>query len=325
MSRNSNKALRIISIYERLNRGELLKRKKLAKKYAVSPKTITRDINDLNTYLSSFYKYNEDKLIKYSQSQGGYLLENTGDNFLTSQEILGITKVLLESRAFNESEMNKILDKLIHKTTPASRKQLEERISNERFHYTPVRHNQNLLDIIWEISQAILKQKVVNIKYNKPGKTELISRKIDPLGIMFSEFYFYLIAHNHKSNDDFKIVYRLDRICKLEISDMNFQLNYTNRFQEGEFRKKVQFMTAGELMTVKFKFRGILEAVLDRLPTARILEENNGEYILEAEVYGPGIKMWFLSQGERLEVISPQSFREKMKSTIKKMLKSYKN
>ena len=40
-----------------------------------------------------------------------------------------------------------------------------------------------------------------------------------------------------------------------------------------------------------------VEAVLDRLPTAKIIREEEGTYEIEAEVYGQGVDMWVRSQG----------------------------
>jgi hypothetical protein len=55
---------------------------------------------------------------------------------------------------------------------------------------------------------------------------------------------------------------------------------------------------------VKFKYNGPdIDAILDRLPTAQILDEENGSYIISAEVFGTGINMWLRSQGPYVEVI----------------------
>ena len=55
---------------------------------------------------------------------------------------------------------------------------------------------------------------------------------------------------------------------------------------------------------MKFRFYGEnVEAVLDRLPTAQILSEEDGVYTIAAEVFGKGIEMWIRSQGELVEVI----------------------
>lgn len=43
-----------------------------------------------------------------------------------------------------------------------------------------------------------------------------------------------------------------------------------------------------------------MEAILDRLPTARIVDEVDGKYVIQAEVFGDGIDMWLRSQGENI-------------------------
>ena len=62
-------------------------------------------------------------------------------------------------------------------------------------------------------------------------------------------------------------------------------------------------MYGGKLRKVTFKYSGYsVEAVLDRLPTAKILSEENGVYTITAEVFGDGIDMWIRSQGDRVEM-----------------------
>ena len=63
-------------------------------------------------------------------------------------------------------------------------------------------------------------------------------------------------------------------------------------------------MYGGKLQRVKFLYKGdSLEAVLDRLPTAKILNEEDGVYTISAEVFGKGIDMWLKSQGDLVEII----------------------
>ena len=105
---------------------------------------------------------------------------------------------------------------------------------------------------------------------------------------------------------------------------MKFRVDESERFQDGEFRKRIQFMYSGELMKVKFEFTGpSLEAVLDKLPTSRILESNKEKHIIEAEVYGKGIKIWLLSQESGIKVLSPKSFVEEMALEAKKIYEIY--
>ncbi len=71
------------------------------------------------------------------------------------------------------------------------------------------------------------------------------------------------------------------------------------KFSDGEFRKRIQFMYAGELCHVTFDYSGTsVEAVLDCLPPTRVISEDGGVYRIIADVYGNGIDMWPRSQGE---------------------------
>lgn len=62
-------------------------------------------------------------------------------------------------------------------------------------------------------------------------------------------------------------------------------------------------MYSGDLKTVRFAFTGVLEALLDKLPTAQIEKEVGGGVIVTAEVFGNGIDMWLRSQGDRVKVL----------------------
>jgi len=55
---------------------------------------------------------------------------------------------------------------------------------------------------------------------------------------------------------------------------------------------------------VKFQYSGTdIDAILDRLPTAELLDEQDGVYTVSAEVFGTGINMWIRSQGDYVKII----------------------
>lgn len=63
-------------------------------------------------------------------------------------------------------------------------------------------------------------------------------------------------------------------------------------------------MYGGRLQKVTFEYSGNdIDAILDRLPTAKVLSEEDGVYKVSAEVFGTGINMWLRSQGENINVI----------------------
>ncbi len=120
---------------------------------------------------------------------------------------------------------------------------------------------------------------------------------------MFSEFYFYLIAYMAEADKDFPIVFRIDRMEDIKETGEIFSVPYKDKFNDGEFRKRVQFMYTGELKTVTFEYSGVLEAILDRIPTCKILKEEKGVYTIRAEAYGDGIDMWLRSQGDKVKIL----------------------
>ena len=83
-------------------------------------------------------------------------------------------------------------------------------------------------------------------------------------------------------------------------------------------------MWPGKLQTIRFEFTGpSVQAVLDKLPTARIIERDGRKYLIEAEVYGKGIKMWLLSQGAWVRVIAPIDLVNEMQNELIKSLNQY--
>ena len=300
---NGNKGFRLLSMYELLNKGEVIKKADLATRYGVSEKTIQRDIDDLREYLAGTYFDEGEVSIIYDRSRSGYYLVRLEREWLTNEEVLAVCKILLESRAFCKAELGSLVTKLLAQVTPHDRKQVEELTRNEQFYYVPLRHGKKLLTAIWGLSEYITKHEVIQIAYRREDGIER-KHEVKPVAIMFSEYYFYLIAYMADGSKDFPTVFRIDRMGNFQGTGVKFRIPYRDKFNDGEFRKRVQFMYSGKLRRVKFEYSGhSIEAVLDRLPTAEVLAEKDGIYTVSAEVYGNGIDMWLKGQGEKVEVL----------------------
>lgn len=314
---------RVLHIYRRLCRGEIIYKAVEADSFHVTEKTIQRDIEDIRDFLSEVQRESETSELLYSRANKGYVMKQAAEQ-LTSSDVLAIAKVLLESRAFCRQEIDGLLHKLLFHISPEERKKVQTIIANEQFHYRPLQHGKALLDVIWCLSQAVKHQRLVRLEYKKEQETGSFTRVVEPQGIIFSEYYFYLIACIHDAHYDFPAIYRVDRIQDLTTLEDGFSVSYCQRFEEGEFRKRVQFMQSGSLQRVIFRYWGkSLEAVMDRLPTAKILSRAGNSTLVEAEVFGQGIAMWLLSQGEYVEVVEPKEFREQMKKTVGELTKIY--
>lgn len=315
---DKSKAIRVLSIYDRFLDGKLLNKSEEAFRFNVNGRTIQRDIDDIRRYLdiksgdSCNTSIDE---INYNFSNKGFILERGDNQKLSNSEILAVCKILLDSRAFPKKEMNKVIDNIVDCCArEAEKKIVKQLIANERYHYIEPQHKTDFLDILWKAGQAIKEQKYIETGYIRLKDKKEVKRILRPAAIMFSEFYFYLTAFidDEKIKENFEVlddiyptIYRIDRIKNLKVLDKKFQLPYKDRFEEGEFRKRIQFMYGGKLQRIKFKYYGYsIEAVLDRLPTAKILSEKDGVYTISAEVFGRGIEGWIRGQGENVEVIS---------------------
>lgn len=310
MNPNEVKSARLLTIYSELVNGAVLQKSELAQRFHITERSVQRDIESLRFFFAEQMLAQD---IVYDSREKGYRLTNAIPKSLSNSEILAVCKILLESRSMVKEELSPILDKLVDCCVPAeSRKAVQELLANEKFLYVEPHHGQRILPGLWELGQAVQKRKVLEITYQKLRGRETVTRIIEPAGLMFSEYYFYLVGFIRDINreqefynpdDLFPTIYRVDRILEFHETGERFSVPYGQRFSEGEFRKRVQFMFGGKLQTVRFKYTGpSIEAVLDRLPTAEIVKEQEGEYEIRAEVFGTGIEMWLRSQGEYVKI-----------------------
>lgn len=309
-----DKIERVLSIYTKLINGAVVSKSEEANRFGVNERSIQRDIDDIRNFLENDGVQNASiNTIIYDRTEKGYRLEKKYQSKFTNGEMLAICKILLDSRALIKEEMSEILSKLISCCVSGKNRQMiSELIRNEEYHYVEPRHKTKFLDRIWEIGQAIRKYQYIEIDYERTKDHSIVKRKLKPLAIMFSEFYFYLTAFIENEevrqdfdnlNDSFPTIYRIDRIKKLKVLDEKFHVLYSNRFEEGQFRKRIQFMYGGKLQNIKFRYFGNdIDAILDRLPTANVISEENGEYLVSAEVFGKGIDMWLRSQGDNVQL-----------------------
>lgn len=313
---------RVLHIYSKIMNGGLVKKSEVARYFGVNERSIQRDIDDIRNYMqNNLIREGYQHSVIYDREKKGYRLEKISLLKLTNSELLALSKILLDSRAFPKDEMQDILQKIIFCAAPAeSLKMIKELLSNEMFHYVEPRHGVNVTDMLWEIGQAIQQNRYMEISYQRSKDKKLISRKIKPLAIIFSEYYFYLTAfiderddirnYFQVEDDIFPTIYRIDRIKRFNVLEEQFYVPYKDRFEEGEFRKRIQFMYGGKLRKIRFEYSGFsVESILDRLPTAKIeKQEKSGDgkrdvFTISAEVFGDGIDMWIRSQGDCVKII----------------------
>ncbi len=315
----NTKQYRVLEIFFRGLRGEDLSVQGLANEYEVSTKSITRSINELKDFLADHRELVGNTELQYSYSDKCYRLYM--DEFLTNKELFALVEVMIGARAFSKMELLTLIDKLKKFTTPEDRPKLNELIRKELYHYPEVSHDcESVQDNLWKIVNCITERKEISIEYYRMDR-KWVTHRLRPATVMFADYYFYLIAFVTEGKTEKPYYFRIDRIKQITIHRKNFSTLDAPAFDEGLLRKRSLFMWPGKHQIIRFEFNGpSVQAVLDKLPTARIIERMGGrKYLIEAEVYGDGIKMWLLSQGAWVKVVAPDEFVDSIKKEIIEM------
>lgn len=336
MNAKLSKNNRTLDLYTRLCKGKIINKSEEAQKFGVDERSIQRDIDDIRSFLDgcAVADSTDTRKIIYDRNKNGFIMTGNESALMDNSEILAVSKILLESRAFTKKEITAILDKLVLGCVPRKNMKLvSDLIANEKYHYVELHHKSCIKDKLWEIGHEIKQYNLLEIVYYRQVDSKTpVKRVVQPVAVLFSEYYFYLNAYITEQNEqgkyirkyDYPAIFRIDRIKSYRELGEKFEIPYASRFEEGEYRKRIQFMYAGELVKLQFRYTGEnVEAILDRLPTAKIVSESEEGSVIEAEVYGKGILMWLLSQGKMVEVLKPGSFREEMKETLLEMVKKY--
>lgn len=308
------KSGRILYLYSKLINGETISKSTEADRFGVNKRSIQRDFDELRMFFENqFAEGKSNKKLVYDRSSNTYQLIEDNSSLLSNSEILAISKILLESRSMCKDDMQSIINKLLSISVPKKNQTIiKELVANEMLLYIEPQHKKHFIGNMWDIGIAVKEHRKMKIEYQKPDDM-IVERIIKPVGIMFSEYYFYLTTFIDKidktteftnPDDIFPTIYRIDRIIDFKLMNDLFDVPYKDKFEEGEFRKRVQFMYGGKLRFIRFKYKGVNpEAVLDRLPTAKIISQDSEGFVISAEVFGDGVDMWLRSQGDMIELI----------------------
>ena len=319
----NTKQYRVLEIFFRGLRGEDLSVRELADEYNVSTKSVFRSINELKNFLADHRDLVGNTELQYSYGDKCYRLHM--DEFLSNKELFALVEVMIGARAFSKMELLALVDKLKKFTTPEERPKMNELIRKELYHYPEVNHDcESVQEMLWKLVSCITEHKEISIEYYRMDR-KCVTHRLRPATVMFADYYFYLIAFLTEGKTEKPYYFRIDRIKQITVHRKKFDTFDAPDFDEGLLRKRSLFMWPGKLQTVRFEFSGpSVQAALDKLPTAKIIERMGpSKYLIEAEVYGDGIKMWLLSQGAWVKVIAPISFVEEMKLEIEAMNSNY--
>ena len=185
---------RILNIFLRLFFGEKLQKKSLADEFEVNERTIQRDLSFLRYFVSVHSSilgnlvYNRD-IKKYSIDR---------PSTIEKQEVLFISKILLENRALNKNEFNRVINSLLNTLSIDDKKLIESVIASEKLNYEPISDKQDRILKTWELSEKIIYEQVIELEYKSPYTDVVKKHIVFPVSMYYDSHYFYLVAYHLK-------------------------------------------------------------------------------------------------------------------------------
>ena len=309
---------RLLTIFLRLQSGAHVAKAQLADEFGVSEKTIQRDFSLLSGFLDT-QPMVAAELAYDAKHHTRYL---KGKSLFNKKDILVISKILLENRSLNKEENKSLLDSLLALISKDEQKEVSSIIASELLNYAPLSDTQNRIDKVWEWSEMIRKELVLDIDYQSPYNTEK-RHTIFPVSLYYDTHYFYIVAYNLLF--DSYMTLKLDRILSWKESKKEKpSLSYGRKFRDGEIRNKRVDPFIGKELNIRVLFVNDPAIVVDQFPLATIIEKTSTGNIIEfVSQDTPGLKRWLLSQADALTVLSPQSLIDDVKTLIKRMQENY--
>jgi predicted DNA-binding transcriptional regulator YafY len=309
-----NSQLRILQIFLRFLQKERLSLEELQEQYGKHPETLKKDIEYIRIALDNMQN------LKYDRQEKKYYIADNPE-LLTIGDSLVLLLMLYHSRVLNEDECQLLVEKLIKNFSLDQQGKLKKFFQSYKYHYKPVQ-NQDLLEKIDILFNAILDQYIVQFEYSRDGRIK--TRKVIPYSIIFHDGMFYLAAHKQELENTEPVYWRLDKMSN--VTKLQERFRTEKHIDLGLYRMQSFNMFTGELMKVRIKMKSYLQEYLYReCVKAKEIEKLDDEWsIYELEVRGSkGIILWLLQQKDEIEVLSPPQLREEVKDIIRRMYQVY--
>lgn len=257
-------------------------------------------------------------------SNGAYIRRLFDDS-----ELKLIIDSVLASRHINA----KYSDNLINRLCCLSNKYFRSHVNYTTTDKDPGKtDNQDLFLNIEIISEAIAKGKQIAFDYNNYGADKKLyktsSQIVSPYRFILRNQHYFLISFDekHKSKGN----YRVDKITNVNMTADNATLfedvyggqnllTYTKMLTTYPYMftdepKKVEFLTD----------KGMFGEVFDYFGTSTdITEQSDGNYKVSVYTSPMAMEIWALKYLTSVEILSPQSLRDKVKEDIKGAMKKY--
>jgi len=300
----------MVQILTTLQSGQRYGVADLAKMFGISRRTAFRDLKDLQ---KAGVPCHCDKKAHYYTIDTKFFLPPPN---LSTQEALGLLLLLHKGRnliqlPFEESALQAALK--IEKALPDKIKRFHNTALKNIFIKADPHTPMHLLDKIFvQLMEAILRKRVVNIRYALPEQ-KIILIDLNPYHLLYNENAWYVLGGSglYKEVRAFKLnrIRQLNMLDRCFIEDEKFDIHEC-------LGMAWSMMPEDRLYNVKLRFLPEVAhdvAEIQWHSTQTVTFEDDGSTIVEFRVDGLGeIIWWVLGYGDKVQVLAPRVLRHKI-------------
>lgn len=306
-------------IYD-LFHGKSFTKKDLSDKFKTTERSIQRDFTTIRTILAN---KGDIENLDYNAKTHRFALSRT--NIFNQKELLIIIKILLANRSLPKLELMQIKEHLFTLVSEQESAKLKKFVANETIGYQEPKHQHEMINSLWKFKQLIENQISIDFTYQTDQGTINNYYNGLPVAITLSTYYFYIVIY-YANSEHLYYYYRADRFKNIIETNKraiakSFNQEQFFRYEESKTHTENPWMQIGNLQTVTFTFYGILEAALDNFPAATVVQKNkDGSSNIRVRANWSSLKMWLLSQGAKVKLLSPISIVTDYQKTLQEMV-----
>ena len=249
-------------------------------------------------------------------------------------EVTFLIDGIFSSKAIEGKQANKIVEKLVNTLSIHDRKSYKYLFKTTEINRTS---NKNIFYNIEIIQEAISKGQNIKFKYltyNEKG--ERVPRfngyehQVSPYYLINNFGRYYLLGYRRRH--EYTNIYRIDLMEDVKIDEerkirpITELPDYKNGFSISNYINEHVYMFGGNSITAILKVNSerAIQFIKDWFGENAKIYNENGQIMASFKCNEQAFFYWIMQYAEHFEVISPQSMREKIVSSIEKLAEIYK-
>lgn len=306
---------RIVNIYIQLQSKRVVKAQELADRFGVSLRTIYRDIRSLE----------QAGVPIFGEAGTGYSIVDgyrLPPVLFTHEEAMSFVGAQKLMGKFMDRRLQEHYNTALYKIKAVLRMSEKDSLSDIESKIVVAKpgydvFNSNVPHALSALIESIAQRRQVYLSYKGVNDEKPKQRTIEPVGLFHEMNFWYVYAYCHTRQDYRQ--FRADRIMQLGVLEKPFERDHPSL---GEFMdKRERKRNDTPKMTIRIRVENHFAAHMkwDRRFWGFVTEHDCGshtEMLFETQDFQEGFPRWLLMYGDGVEVLEPDSVRQRVGELI---------